>query len=207
MNPSERKSFIALLANVHGFYKQSLSEFASGVWWEAMAPFDFEAVRQAFNRHAVNPDSGQFMPKPADVVRMLQGGTADQAAMAWAKVDRALRTVGPWQDVAFDDPLIHRCVMELGGWAWLGVQTEKEWPFIARRFETLYRGYRMRNELPDYPKLLVGLANACNVCERRTQAPPLLIGDAAAASRVLALGCAAPLLMVTRAGDVVGRQG
>ena len=203
MNPGDRKDFFALVANVYGFYRQEMSEFAGSVWWEAMAPFDIKAVRAAFTRHAMNPDSGQFLPKPADVMRMLQGGTADQAATAWAKVDRALRIVGPWQDVAFDDALIHRCVAELGGWAWLGQQTEKEWPFIARRFETLYRGYRMRNELPDYPNVLIGLANAHNAREGRGRVPPLLIGDAAGAANVAALGCTTPLLTVTQAGTAL----
>jgi len=205
MNASDRKGFFALLANVHAFYGKELSEFAGSVWWEAMAPFDFAAARAAFNRHAVNPDAGQFMPKPADVVRMLQGGTADQAATAWSKVDRAQRCVGPWQDVVFDDALIHRCVMELGGWAWLGQQTEKEWPFIARRFETLYRGYRMRDELPDYPPVLAGLANQHNAHEGRAQAPPLLIGDATRAAKVLAVGGTVPLLRVVQAGEVAWR--
>ncbi len=207
MNATDRKAFFVLLGNVYGFYRQDMSEFAGGMWWEALVPFDFAAVRAALNRHAINPDCGQFMPKPADVVRMLQGGTADQAATAWAKVDRALRTVGPWQDVAFDDALIHRCLAELGGWTWLGLQTEKEWPFIARRFETLYRGYRMRSELPAYPGVLTGLANAHNAREGRAEVAPLLIGDAAVAAGVAAMGGSAPLLAVTRVAEVTLRIG
>ena len=46
------------------------------------------------------------MPKPADIRRVLGGTTADAAALAWAKVIRAVHAVGAYSTVAFDDPFI-----------------------------------------------------------------------------------------------------
>jgi len=205
MIDKDKKAFFELIANVYAFYRQDFSEFAGSVWWEAMRPFDLSAVRSAMSRHCVNPDSGQFLPKPADVVKMLSGGTADQAALAWAKVDRAVRSVGTYADVVFDDALIHRCVSELGGWVWLGQQVEDDWPFIAKRFETIYRSFRMRNETPEYQKVLVGIANSQNSREGKQENPPVLIGNPDAAAKVLAGGSTTPLLTTTRGADVVLR--
>ena len=67
---------------------------------------DLRAVADALNRHAVNPDNGQFLPKPADIVRLINGNTVDRALVAWSTVERAIRSTGPYQSVVFDSPEI-----------------------------------------------------------------------------------------------------
>lgn len=194
MQEHEKPEFAQLLRGVSDFYGRDLSPFALSVWWEAMRPFDHAAVVQAMNRHVMNPDTGQFMPKPADVVRMLGGTTQDSALRAWAKVDRALRHVGPYPSVAFDDPLIHRVLHDMGGWVGLGTKTEDDWPFVAREFESRYRGYAMRGERPDYPALLIGLAEADNARRGLKSDAPRLIGDAEKAMQVIQGGTDRPLI-------------
>jgi len=201
MTPQDASRFSTLVADVHAFYRQDYSVFAGKVWWQAMTPFSFEAVAEAFNRHCVNPDAGQFMPKPADIVRMLQGSTQDSALIAWAKVDRAVRSVGTYWSVRFDDPLIHRVLTEMGGWMHLGGKGEDEWPFVRNEFVNRYRGYRTRNETPDYPPHLIGMAEAQNAKNGLAIEQPVLIGDPAQAERVGLGGTNAPILMVTRAGE------
>lgn len=197
MIDKDRKQFFALIAGVYGFYRQDFSDFAGGVWWEAMKPFDLKAVADALNRHCVNPDVGQFMPKPADVVRMLQGSTQDSALVAWAKVDRAIRTVGTHRSVAFDDPLIHRVLVEMGGWIQLGAKTEDDWPFLKNEFVNRYRGYRGRSEVPEYPPVLIGVAEAQNGQQNLAHhEPPMLIGDQAQAERVALGGSGKPLVAI-----------
>lgn len=185
MQNNDRLSFAELIANIYAFYGRDSSDFALSVWWEAMKPFDFAAVADAMNRHCVNPDTGQFMPRPADVVRMLQGSTQDSAMVAWAKVDKGIRQVGTYASVAFDDPIIHRVIHDMGGWVSLGQKDEREWPFVAKEFENRYRGYRVRSETPEYPKVLIGIAEAQNSTEGRKSQPPVLIGDSARAKHVL----------------------
>ena len=193
------EKFSVLLADVHGFYQRDVSEFGFSVWWASMKPFDFSAVSQALNRHVMNPDSGQFMPKPADIVRMLQGSTQDSALVAWSKVNKAVRQVGNYESVAFDDALIHRVLHEMGGWISLGQKTEDDWPFVAKEFENRYRGYKSRNEVPDYPPVLAGLAEAQNSQQGFQSAKPILIGNADAARRVMDRGTNAPLIGFQRA--------
>ncbi|MGN6085817.1 DUF6475 domain-containing protein [Trinickia sp.] len=197
MIASDRPEFFALIADVYAFYKSDFSEFAGRVWWEAMLPYDFAAVADALNRHCVNPDSGQYLPKPADVVRMLAGSTQDAALVAWSKVDRAVREVGTYRSVVFDDPVIHRVVTDMGGWVPLGAKDENEWPFVRNEFVNRYRGYRMRSETPDYLPVLIGIAEAANSKEGFGCAAPMLIGDATTARAVLAGGSNKPLLGVT----------
>lgn len=193
---SDRKPFFDLIASISAFYRQDFSTFSGKVWFEAMKPFDFDAVSDALNRHCVNPDVGQFMPKPADVVRMLQGSTQDSALAAWAKFDRALRTVGTWRSVVFDDPLIHRCITEMGGWVCFGEKDEKDWPFLKNEFVNRYRGYRGRNEVPDYPPVLAGVIESNNNRLGAASQPPVLLGDPKKACAVLEMGSNRQLLEI-----------
>src|SRR5260363_431940 len=85
--------FQALIQGVYDFYGKDLSRFTLSLWWCAMRPYDLAAVTDALNRHCVNPDTGQFLPKPADVVRMLGGSTQDAALIAWRK---SIRRCGVW---------------------------------------------------------------------------------------------------------------
>lgn len=198
MTESDKPKFFALIGNVYAFYRQDFSEFAGGVWWMAAKPFDFAAVADALNRHCVNPDNGQFMPKPADVVKMLQGSTKDSALVAWAKVDKGIRQIGTYATVAFDDPIIHAVIQEMGGWVAMGTKEEKDWPFIRNEFETRYRGYKTRNDVREYPPRLVGLAEAQNEQKGFPSDPPVLIGNPEIARKVLENGSDKPALLITR---------
>ncbi|HEP6426919.1 TPA: hypothetical protein VDB83_001190 [Burkholderia cenocepacia] len=195
---NDRNEFAALMAGVYGFYGKDASDFALDVWWQAMSPYDFEAVKDALNRHCVNPDSGQFLPKPADVVKMLSGSTQDAALVAWAKVDRAVREVGTYRSVVFDDAVIHRVVTDMGGWVQIGSKDDNEWPFVRNEFVNRYRGYRMRSEIPEYLPVLVGISESSNQRHGFQSEGPTLLGNSDMARAVLAGGRDAPLLGVTK---------
>jgi len=138
---------------------------------------------------------------PADIVQMLQGTTVDSALIAWSKVDRGVRVVGPWRSVAFDDPLIHAVITEMGGWTALGNKEEGDWPFLKNEFSTRYRGYRSRSIVPDYPPVLIGMSEANNSKEgHQWNEPPTLIGNAKTAQNVMLLGTHKPMLAITRMG-------
>jgi hypothetical protein len=189
------------MGDVQAFYGKDFSEFAGRVWWEAMKQYDLSAVADALNRHCVNPDSGQFAPRPADVVKMLQGSTQDSALVAWSKVDSTIRHKGTYVSVVFDDPVIHRVLLDMGGWVTVGSKDEDEWPFVRNEFVNRYRGYKSRSEVPEYPPVLIGIAEAQNSRSGFHSAPPLLVGDAAKAKMVLAAGSAKPLLQFTQASS------
>lgn len=177
MEPKDRKRLAACLLGASELYGRETSEAVTRIWERALAAYDIAAVESAFSRHFVSPDSGQFMPKPADIVKMLEGSSEDSAMVAWAKVDRGFRSVGPYQSVVFDDPLIHRVLHDMGGWMGLATKKDDEWPFIANEFVKRYRGFRARREQPDYPKHLIGLSEAHNRSAGHDTAEPVLIGN------------------------------
>lgn len=203
MKPIEIKEFTEMLAGVHEFYSKPMSEFATGVWIQAMQAYDLAAVKDALGRHAMNPDSGQFMPKPADVVRMIDGGTADSALVAWSKFDRAVRSVGPYMSVAFDDPIIHRIIEDMGGWTSFDKKTEDEWPFLRNEFTTRYRGYLGRRVAVECKPKMLGMIDADRESKGLAHDPKFLrlIGDKQKAAEVMRLGTHTPSIGISSVAD------
>lgn len=202
MKQADFDNFTNMLNAIGDLYGKTQSEWSIGIWWGAMQAYDLPAVREALNRHVKNPDNGQFMPKPADVVRMIQGSTTDSALHAWAKVDKAIRQVGTYRDVVFDDALIHRAIHDMGGWVGLGTKNETEWPFVAKEFENRYRGYKSRGESPDYPPRLTGISNMHNSKGNFSNEEPMLIGNVTLASKVMAGGTEQPLIGMQLASSI-----
>lgn len=198
MKQADFDDFCMVLTSVGELYGKPVGEFAISLWWGALKDYDLLAVQEALSRHVRNPDSGQFMPKPADVVRMMQGSTQDSALSAWAKVDKAVRHVGPYKSVVFDDPLIHVVLHDMGGWTALGQKTDDEWPFVAKEFENRYRGFKARGEIPQYPPQMIGISDAHNSLGGFKQDQPMLIGDQSKAIQVMQKGTDRPLLGITR---------
>lgn len=201
MKTDDFKAFHEGIVGVMSFYGKDVSQFALDLWWNALRIYDLPAIVDSFNRWVVNPDSGHFPPKPADIVKMLAGSTQDRALSAWAKVDQALRHVGTYESVVFDDPVIHRVLHDMGGWIALGQKSGDEWPFVAKEFENRYRAFAARGETPEYPPVLIGIVEAYNQSKGFQSNPPKLIGNPTAAERVRVGGCVKPILQISTAGE------
>lgn len=156
---TDHERFRNCLAACAELYGKEISRVAADLWWASLKGYDMAAVERAFQKHVTNPDTGQFMPKPADIIRMIGGTTLDGAMVAWALVDRSVRTVGPYASVVFGDPVIHRVLADMGGWVRMctGTKDEKDWPFVGNEFRTRYKGAVVRDGLV-YPGRLPGLA-------------------------------------------------
>jgi hypothetical protein len=185
MHNNDIDKFFVMLNGISDYYGKQISKGVMRLYWEGLRQYDFEAVEKAFWTHTQNPDTGQFMPKIADVAKYLKGRTVDQASQAWSKVDKAIRIVGTYQDVVFDDPIIHRVIEDMGGWISFGNKREDEWPFVQNHFENRYRGFVMREEMPEYQARLIGIANAQNAQNGFPQNLPVLIGNREKAEAIL----------------------
>jgi hypothetical protein len=202
MQEHEYDAFAGMISGVaDALGKKVPSAHGLVIWWNALRHLDLAAVGEALSRHVANPDTGNFMPTPADVNRMLGGTTQDSALVAWAAVDQAMRRFGPWYSVGFDDPLIHRVLQEMGGWMELSKADDDAWPFRAKEFQARYRGYKMRGEVPEHARWLPGMFEAGNSLEMRKSQPPLLLGDPSKAAAVMRGGSDRPLLQMHIAGE------
>ena len=177
MIENDMGKFASILTGIGELYGKTISAPIISIFWNSLKNYDIESVEDAVQRHITNPDTGQFMPKPADIIRMIEGGSKDAAAMAWSKFDAALRHIGTYQDIRFDDPIIMRVVHDMGGWIAFGDKLEDEWPFVANDFKSRYTAYRARRASFDFPKLLIGRSGGYNRSHGFALDPPVNYGS------------------------------
>lgn len=160
--------------------------------FEALRNFELSDVTKGLSAHARDPDAGVYPPKPADVIKHLRGSKGTRAMVAWAKVHRAIRCCGGWDSVAFDDPIIHACIRDMGGWVGLCETAEDELPFRERAFCQRYEAYALHG-CDSPPRYLPGRAEGHNASKGLRCESPRLIGHEPTA-RALLTGEAPALL-------------
>jgi hypothetical protein len=175
MVDQDKADFVRLLEMVFSLHGRSLSTDVTRLYWQSLKHYSLKNIRQAMHQHTLNPEVGQFCPKPADVVRQLTGTQDAQAQKALSQVLNALRTVGTYDSVVFDDPIIHCAISDTGGWIRWGNATDDDIKFrLAKEFEISYRNY-VGKPLPDYPDVLIGITQARNQREGFIPQNPVLV--------------------------------
>lgn len=162
MQPADRKPFADLLTQALAFYRQDVTTFTLDVWWNACLAFDLEQVRKALTAHALDADRGQFAPKPADLVRQLQGTHTDRALLAWGRVFDAMSSIGAYASPDLGDPIAHAVIVDMGGWPAICRSDLSALPFTQKRFCDTYRTYRARGDVQTMPQRLIGESEAEN---------------------------------------------
>lgn len=202
MQQHERGAFAGLLTDVMAYYGKDVSDFLLGVWWTACESFDMEQVAKALQRHACDPERGQFAPKVADITRVLAGTATDRAALAWGKVHEAMSAVGAYTDVVFDDPAIHAAIEDLGGWPKVCRTELDELSYLQHRFQASHRAYTERGQF-DYQRRLAGDRSPDHeFTSRGIPLPrPALVGNKDRAIAVLKNGNVAGKTLITTLPD------
>ena len=185
----EKKRFAMLMTSVIvGIYgKPEMSKDALRLYWVILKGHSYEQIESGLQGHLRDPESGQFPPKPADILRHIHGRAAVNAPLAWSRLINAVAQHGTYASVCFDDPLIHCACRDIGGWQQLGQTTTDQLPFVQARFEKAYKAYQERGP-GEYPRELSGVhAVSISRCGGQEQLP-ILIGDETKAAAVYRAG-------------------
>ena len=150
----QREEFLKTLCALAEIYGRELSKTIQELYYRVLVKYPFEAVMRALMAHLENAGgNGQFFPKPADIVNLIDGNPEDRAIKAWTEVIQALERVGTWASVKFRDPITMACIEDLGGWIKLGQMTEEELERLSHRFCKLYRHYYRTGVVPEISHL------------------------------------------------------
>lgn len=199
MRNSDVNDFSSLLTSVYQLYGKDINQGLFELWWNALQRFDIADIRKALSSHVTNTDNGQFLPKPADIIRALEGTTQTKGLTAWSKVEKAIRSVGAYQSIVFDEPAIMASIRDMGGWVQLCQVSEKEMPFKAQEFAKRHAGY-VAKPPSDFPSHLIGLSEAENSRNgfQDFTPKPVMIGNQQAAKLVHERGSEAQQGMIHR---------
>lgn len=198
MRREDFRRFGMALSACAELYGKTVSEGAMSLWWQVLQRFEIEAVERAFREAVESPDSGQFMPRPADLVKRLEGTSADRSLIAWGKVLDAMQRVGAYRTVVFDDGAIHAAISDMGGWPAICRGNVDELPFTQKRFCDLHRAYSARPDAA-YPAQLLGEHAMANRLAGHDAEAPTLVGDPQRAQAVEWLGREGPKTTITAA--------
>ena len=189
MRPIDEPALIELVTQALAYYRQPVSKFTLSVWVSACQAFELSQVRKAMTSHATDPERGQFAPKVADIVRILQGTSTDRAALAWGRVLEAMQAVGAYTDVVFEDSATHAVIEDLGGWPKVCRTELKDLSYLQHRFTEAHRAYTHRGTF-EYPRRLMGDRSPDSEYAKKGLPPPkpALVGDPSAAKHVYLAG-------------------
>ena len=168
--------FYEKLTIIGEIYNREVSEHLFKIYWNVLEGYEIEDVSRAFEAHMKNTDSGQYFPKPADIIRLIEGSGETKALKAWTKVDWASSRIGVYKSVAFDDPIIHAVISDMGGWDSFCLCDLDETPFKGSEFRKRYMGY-VNNPPQKYPRYFVGIYESLNSQSGFAFESPVLIGD------------------------------
>lgn len=180
-----REQFNQVVGDVMAYYRQNVTPFTLNLWWETFKSYDLQQLSKAFSKHATDPEHGQFAPKVADIVRIIEGTPTDRAAIAWGKTLEAISSIGSYTDVVFDDPIIHAVITDLGGWVKLCSTETKELSYVQHKFCESYKAYKRAGSF-EYPRLLSSLRSPDEEFAMKGLKPPkaAFVGDREAAKIV-----------------------
>ncbi len=189
MIDSEFEAFAEVWEACYENYGKTPTPRAVNMAFDVLQRFELRQITRALTAHMNDPQQGQFAPKPADIVRNVEGTPDDAAMEAWHKVDNAVRRVGYGPTLVFDDPKIHQVLSEMGGFAQFGRATEQDMPFLRNTFCKRYASLKVPTS---YPPSIAGW---------HTDGEKVLIGDHRECQRVLESGKDRPVGL-TSASDV-----
>lgn len=156
MQANDFEPFRKMMALTAEQYGKPMSPDLIRFYFDGLSHLPIETVRSALAKHIRNTDTGQFMPKVADILRACDGRTEDAAYAALVLVQGAFSSVGAWQSVKFADPIINTVLRDMGGWIQICGRDAEEWAqFGSKDFMKRFRTYTERG-LIDAPAYLPG---------------------------------------------------
>ena len=138
MKLPDKKKLGEMLAVMGELYGRQVSAGLVSIYFSDLEPYDMDAIERAFNEHRRDAESGQYFPKPADLIKQITGSTSGRALRAWSYVRESIRRHGYYASIRFDDPAIMTVIEEMGGWMNVCNMDTAHDPFIEKRFIERY---------------------------------------------------------------------
>lgn len=174
MQEQDKAAFREMMMAAGEVYGREITKPLLQMYFAALAQYGMEQVQGAMMAHMQNPDSGQFFPKPADLIRQLSGTSKqleaaieDKASMAWACIERDIRRIGSYGTLKMDDKQALAAVKAIGGWQSLCQTETSKMEWKRKEFIRMYETFE-RTPLDALPASLPG---RIEMSEKKAQGP------------------------------------
>ncbi len=185
MNEADKNRFAEVMTGLAENFGSSLSKPGLSMRFEALKNYSIEEVeRAAFS--IMQSRKYTNMPTVAEFMEHLSGGSAEDIAQVEAtKVLEAIRNYGPYETVAFDNPVTQAVIQySFGGWQKLNEELrEDQEKWFIKDFEKSYKAFSKQNM--QYKGALPGIVQHNNEVLGKGKIPqPKLIGDQQKAKQI-----------------------
>ena len=176
MKNEDKRAFFDLMMAAGEVYGREVTQPMAAIYFSALANVSIEQVQAAMMAHMQNPDSGQFFPKPADLIKQMTGTTKqqdaaieDRAAIAWACIERGIRRVGSYGTLKLEDKQALATVKAMGGWQSICQTETSKMEWKRKEFIRMYETFE-RMPLEALPSSLPGRIEISEVKQAGTVA-------------------------------------
>lgn len=161
MIDQDKKKFAEVLtiaAEATGF---QMSDSTYKTYWAILNRLSIEDFELAISKHLLDPNDGMFFPKPANIMKQLEGTTKQKeqslesrAEIAWQTVEGEISRIGSYGALELEDCLALASVRAMGGWKYLCSLTMDKMTWARKEFISSYKNYEntpleaLPNKLP-----------------------------------------------------------
>jgi Domain of unknown function (DUF6475) len=132
-----KTEFLKYMTALSEIKNKPLSQLTIEMYWQTLQEYSDELCIMAFTR-AIKEI--KFFPQPCELIDFITG--ADDISLitmkAWTAVVEAVKSIGNYRSVQFDEPAIHSCIEVMGGWEYFCNATNEEWKWKRIEFEKLF---------------------------------------------------------------------
>ena len=163
MNDQDKSRFKTALTMIANTYDVEFRNDKIVMWWKLFNRHDIDQFEAAVLAHITDPDEGMFNPKPAHIIKRMNGSskqnkesTEERAEIAWADIYGQIGRIGPYKAPNVADKQALAAVKGVGGWVYLCSLTTEELVWKKKEFVSLYDTYE-NTPLDRLPSSLPGL--------------------------------------------------
>lgn len=150
----ENERFLFMMAGLAEAVGQEVTPLRIKIYAKALEDLKIEEIEKAA-WGLIQTRTFNSFPKPAELREAVNGKPEDAALIALEKVERAVREVGGYTSVVFDDPVIHRVIGATAEAGWIGIcdMPLEEWKWARKDFMKMYQAFAGRHEMQTPVKL------------------------------------------------------
>lgn len=188
MTNQDMPRFISAMTAMSVVFKEPLSQPLVETYFRVLSGFDADQVDAGISK-AIS--TLKFWPKPVELVECISGGglrLEDKAQVEACRVLEAIKSIGTYSSVAFDDAVTQAVIVQqFGGWAKFSEMRAVDEKWFVKDFAAAYQAFARANV--KHYGALSGVASCQNALTGRPHdEKPVYIGDVEKAKAIHAQG-------------------
>lgn len=180
--------FASSLMAMATVFDKAVTPQITEIYFRALDKFTADEVEQGISKAC---STLKFFPKPVELIECITGGSgnlADRAMIEACRVLEAVKSIGTYSTVCFDDPITQAVIVQqFGGWAKFSEMREENEKWFVKDFSAGYQAFARQNVR--HYGALPGISHGQNALTgREREEKPVYIGDVQKAKAIHAQG-------------------